>query len=108
MITTKVTWEYSIATQEQKDRNLAFEQARASSGVETIENVDLYSEVQGKSTELLGEARDNSVNFEIEKDEVAEIVRHTRTRNWPDLASAQQWIAFVLTKGAKSAVIVEE
>lgn len=107
MVTTKVTWEYSIATQEQKDKNLAFEQARANSGTATIENVSLYSEVQGKSTELLGEDRDNSVNFEIEKDEAAEVVHHHYTRSWPDLASAQQWIAFVLAKGAKSAVVVE-
>ena len=105
MVTTKVTWEYSIATQEQKDVNLAFEQARAAGVAPTS---SLYGELQAKSTELTGGAGDNITSFEIEKDEAAEVVRHTRTRNWPDLAAAQEWIDFVLAKGAKSAVVVEE
>jgi hypothetical protein len=107
MITTRVTWEYSIATQEQKDANLAFEQARANPELATVANASVHDELQEKTTELLGGAEDNTTGLEIEKDEVAEIVRHIRTRNWADLASAQQWIAFVLAKGAKSAVIVE-
>jgi hypothetical protein len=105
MITTKVTWEYSIATQEQKDKNLEFEQARAAGVAPTS---SLYGELQAKSTELTGGAGDNITSSEIEKDEAAEVVRHIRTRNWPDLAAAQEWIDFVLAKGAKSAVVVEE
>jgi hypothetical protein len=107
MVTTKVTWEYSIATQEQKDANLAFEQARANPEAATIANASVHDELQEKSTELLGGTGDNLASLEIETDEDAEVVRHIRTRNWADLASAQQWIAFVLAKGAKSAVIVE-
>ena len=104
MIATKVTWEYSIATQEQKDANLAFEQARASNA--PVRSM-LHDEGDEKITELLSGAGDNTAGIEIEKDEAAELVQHHYTRNWPDLASAQQWIAFVLAKGAKSAVIVE-
>ena len=104
MITTKVTWEYTIATQEEKDANLAFEQARANNAA--VRSA-LHDEADEKITELLSGAGDNTAGIEIEKDEAAEIVQHHYTRIWPDLASAQQWIAFVLAKGAKSAVIVE-
>jgi len=107
MITTKVTWEYTIVTQEEKDANLAFEQARASTEVSTVARSSLHGELQEKSTELSGETGDSTAVLEVENDESADIIRHHWTRTWSDLASAQQWIEFVLSKGAKSAVVVE-
>jgi len=107
MITTQVTWEYSIATQEQKDAHLAFEQARANPEVAAPANSSVHDELREKSTELTRGAGGDISNSEIEIDEDAEVVQHHYTRNWPDLASSQEWIAFVLAKGAKSAVIVE-
>jgi hypothetical protein len=107
MFKTKVTWEYSIATQEQKDANLAFEQARASTEDSTVARSSHHAELQEKSTELSGKTGDSTAVLEVENDESADIIWHHWTRTWPDLASAQQWITVVLAKGAKSAVIVE-
>ena len=107
MVTTRVTWEYSNATQEEKDATLAFEQTLPSVEVDAAPRSILHGELQQKVGELSGEVVKDSAILEIEKDEAAELVRHHWTRTWPDLAAAQQWIDFVLSKGAKSAVIVE-
>jgi hypothetical protein len=108
MVTTKVTWQYTNATQEEKDQNLAYEQTLAvsTSGDESTTRTSLHGELKEKSTEIAGGV--NSATVEIERDEAAELIRHHWTRTWPDLAAAEQWIAFVLAKGALSAVVVEE
>jgi hypothetical protein len=115
MVKTQVIWEYPIATQEQKDANLIYDETLVKSHTEvdadesiTASRSSLYSELQAKATELSGEIEDNSASVVIEKDETAEVTRHTRTRNWSDLVTAQKWIDFVLSKGAKSAVVVVE
>jgi hypothetical protein len=44
----------------------------------------------------------------VEEDIPNQKVKHIRTRQWPTQEAAEQWVTFVLLKGAESAVVVEE
>jgi hypothetical protein len=91
MFKTKVTWEYSIVTQEAGNDFSEFR-----------------NELHQKSIDLDEQSGFQSATREIETDEAAGVVRHHWTRNWSNPISAQEWTVYVLSKGAKSAVVVEE
>ena len=99
MVTTRVTWVYPTDTNEQ-----TYTLDRLTNGEVTS---DLLAELNTKAVELAGGDTATS-SLEIEEDSSNQTHRHTRTRSWPNLAAAQEWVTFVLSKGAESAVVVEE
>lgn len=99
MITTRVTWVYPTDTNEQ-----TYTLAGLTNGDVTS---DLLAELNTKAIELAGNDT-ATASLEIEEDSANQIQRHIRTRSWPDLETAQAWVTFVLSKGAESAVVVEE
>ena len=90
MVKTQVIWEYSVA----------FIDAASDFS-------EFQTELKEKSIELGEIGLSNLSTREIETDEVAGVVRHHWTREWTTLVAAQEWVDFVLAKGAKSAVVVE-
>jgi hypothetical protein len=103
MVTTRVTWIYPTATVEQRQ-----EIANYVAGYESNTNSALMDELNAKAIELANGDTTVGSSYDIEEDIANQIHRHTRTRSWPDLATAQEWVTFVLSKGAESAVVVEE
>jgi hypothetical protein len=99
MVTTRVTWVYPTDANEQ-----TYTLAGLTTGDVTS---DLLAELNTKAIELAGNDT-ATASLEIEEDSENQIHRHTRTRSWPDLATAQEWVTFVLSKGAETAVVVEE
>ena len=91
MVKTQVIWEYSVAIID------------AASDFSEFQN-----ELKQKSIDLGEVGLSNLATREIETDEAAGVVRHHWTREWSNPVAAQEWVDFVLAKGAKSAVVVEE
>jgi len=92
MVKTQVIWEYSVAF---------------------IDAASDYSEFQNELKQKImdlgeGGLSNNLVTRDIETDEAAGVVRHHWTREWSNPTAAQEWVDFMLAKGAKSAVVVEE
>jgi len=104
MIKTKVVWSYdadTLSTEKPELINLNLSEEDQADKLRS----ELYNVLNAKATELSG-AFDSSSTLEIEF--VDGKVANIRTRSWPDLATAQEWVTFVLSKGAESAVVVEE
>jgi hypothetical protein len=93
MVKTQVTWEYSIVAQEQS----------------TVSGHDEFrNELAQKSLDLNEHSGFRAATREIETDEATGAIRHHWTREWSNPVAAQEWVDFVLSKGAKSAVVVVE
>ena len=99
MVKTQVTWVFPTETNEQIYTTAALMSGEAMT--------DLLAELNTKAIELAaGDTATSSLD--VVEDSANQLYRHTRTRSWPNLAAAQEWVTFVLSKGAESAVVVEE
>jgi hypothetical protein len=97
MVTTRVTWAYSTA-----------EYTQSVTDELDANNTTLPEELDAKAVELghLGGSAPGTLT--VEEDIPNQKVKHIRTRQWPTQEAAEQWVTFVLLKGAESAVVVEE
>lgn len=97
-IKTRVVWVWSATTEEQRQERAAFAAAPVTS--------DILEELNARASELSN--YNNTPTLEIIEDSSNQLHRYIRIREWPDQATAEDWIKYVLSKGAESAVVIEE
>lgn len=94
MAKTTVIWAYSTA-----------EYTQSITDELDVNNTTLTAELDAKALELghLGGSVPGTLT--VEEDIPNQKVKHIRTREWPTQEAAEQWVTFVLSKGAESAVV---